>query len=1238
MGQSKSTQTNSNKPAKKRPTWARILMWGFMLLLLVATVAEWRARSGYDGTLAAINQRLQGQQKLPVSDLKQYVQGYAVRDEELDGNRRVITLQWPSLFKTHKLRLGVADPNVIYFAEPYELDDSPRRSSLTTPIVRSGLQNGLPAGYENVVAVTTTDLLKDDELSSGLSRELIRESVLIAAQEELGLSTLDPSIGETILESPTPGSFAFTLMIPAPPRDPDAGASVQKQVASKFNIQVSRPTVAGKPFVWTSPDIALPEESRIESLAQQMAAMSRGPFVDMLKSAGFTKSNDQQPAAPAGQADEDHLDFVNQYARLRRLHGQIHAQGETPEAVAGVVRAYANLGNLTDYHWAPTSKAFKARALIYAERLIAKSGETPFTLAHRAYALALTGRHGTALKAIQAAMSAKGNAAPDWLPLITSYCEFKPEQLENASEPHLELARYLQLRLIDFRDDARHEQGLKDVLRFLSLNGACFRAAQLMGETNALGAERELAESAYGGLWPKTYARLRELPGLPPAALRLAESGSTPNEQRPDLEFTIRAKLMDELKQAAATEKYSRGLSWAVLETLLRDVSFVQACQAVVLQEQKLGRSADHLLVILKPLYDGHRYAKFLETFVGPQQQSLQRLQEFLQTIDLALCDAPMMPIVLSTVHRTDGGTQQSTVVAKAIYLHMDYIYEDILVAEGMRIPPARLMEASPGAPRFIAASINTPAFNEQAKALEEKYADSPVILTAIAQRYLFDNRHGDAIRCLKKAVAITPSRSTYEMLAFIYQQDDDFENWCDALEHAVKQPSFGLESARLQEELAKAFMNRGEWKKAQSYAREAAATGSAWGMSTAARCAEGLGDWKQAEAFVRSVSSRYESNSIEWYFWCVRTGRGDLETAKQVAEPYWIALTPPLSEAQTRQLAAKQILDGHPEEAQATFAEALKQKDYLAGIYAAILADDRKDKATRDSLLKVVERDLWNSECVTEFVNLIYGQLGGKEQGAWNPKDFERCVTDPKCHDEIPYLYYFASIFLKNNGQLELADEYLQCAATTFDVELRACALANDALRKQNKKVGATRLNNVSDSIAPASAIVEKAINARYNRADPNRALKFLDNAVQINPNFIPARLRRGELLEEAARYSAAISDYEEAIRVDPRCFAAHASLAWLLATCDEENIRNGEKALSHAKLAANIRFFKSSRSLRTLAAAQAELGHFKEAIDLEEQSDGANEFNSSNHNEASLYRANKPYHRKPPKPAKVP
>ena len=94
----------------------------------------------------------------------------------------------------------------------------------------------------------------------------------------------------------------------------------------------------------------------------------------------------------------ENLGIVEIFAAVRALHEAIRADGESPARLAALARAYAQLGVLTEYQWSPAHRVFKARALLYAERLDRAGPRSPApALRSRAFVRALVGRHDLAL-------------------------------------------------------------------------------------------------------------------------------------------------------------------------------------------------------------------------------------------------------------------------------------------------------------------------------------------------------------------------------------------------------------------------------------------------------------------------------------------------------------------------------------------------------------------------------------------------------------------------------------------------------------------------------------------------------------------------------------------------------------------------------------------------------------------------------------------------------------------------
>ncbi|HXY33638.1 MAG TPA: site-2 protease family protein [Planctomycetaceae bacterium] len=92
---------------------------------------------------------------------------------------------------------------------------------------------------------------------------------------------------------------------------------------------------------------------------------------------------------------------------------------------------------------------------------------------------------------------------------------------------------------------------------------------------------------------------------------------------------------------------------------------------------------------------------------------------------------------------------------------------------------------------------------------------------------------------------------------------------------------------------------------------------------------------------------------------------------------------------------------------------------------------------------------------------------------------------------------------------------------------------------------------------------------------------------------------------LAEARRgnWQKALDDYREALRLQPKLVSAHNNLAWLLATCPIDAIRNGQEAVEHANWACQATGWSNLGCIGTLAAACAEAGDFDQAVRLQQR-----------------------------------
>ena len=92
-------------------------------------------------------------------------------------------------------------------------------------------------------------------------------------------------------------------------------------------------------------------------------------------------------------------------------------------------------------------------------------------------------------------------------------------------------------------------------------------------------------------------------------------------------------------------------------------------------------------------------------------------------------------------------------------------------------------------------------------------------------------------------------------------------------------------------------------------------------------------------------------------------------------------------------------------------------------------------------------------------------------------------------------------------------------------------------------------------------------------------------------------------ERYQALGQYTNAIAALGEAILLDSKNARLYNSLAWMKATCSDGSVRNGAEAVTAATKACELTEWKNWMFVDTLAAAHAEAGDFKRAIEFQEQ-----------------------------------
>lgn len=186
---------------------------------------------------------------------------------------------------------------------------------------------------------------------------------------------------------------------------------------------------------------------------------------------------------------------------------------------------------------------------------------------------------------------------------------------------------------------------------------------------------------------------------------------------------------------------------------------------------------------------------------------------------------------------------------------------------------------------------------------------------------------------------------------------------------------------------------------------------------------------------------------------------------------------------------------------------------------------------------------------------------------------------------------------------------------------------------------------------------------NAWFRKGDLDQAIADYGEVIRLNPSHADAYINRGVAWNEKEEYDKAIADYgeairldpqsvdsfwllglswhlkrsyanardnySEAIRLDPECTPALTRLAWLLATCPDDSVRDGEEAVELASRA--FRILRDAEAINVLAAALAEAGQYAEAAAWQElllrDADFMARYGDATRVRLELYRNGKPY-----------
>jgi tetratricopeptide (TPR) repeat protein len=902
--------------------------------------------------------------------------------------------------------------------DAYSLEPAATRTRIF--VIPSGAnKKGRPTvALANPTAPEELSLL-DETMQGILARELFRQALLIAARDELGLATRDEVLGDP------------TAAAAKEPPNAELATVFHLRPGSTSQVVLHRAT-GGRDETLVNRDAGAIKQpyGDLATLAQTAEALSRNEFPAALKMLGLNGKRNAQRSdlgLPAGAEGRlAHLGLVDIFAALRDLHEAIRTSGESPARLGALVRGYALLGLITEHHWHPAHKVFKARALLYAQRLMTRDPKDAFGLWHRAFAAALIGLHRDALADVALARERSNQARtpgpPAWGALIEAYSSADISRMTVARGPLSALAAML--RLASLEHPVMPDLTLLAAKDVLALEPDCYRAADAMCRVGGVINLHQATTVGMETLTKTLPATLRDLESLPAAVRQLLDN--------PD---GGESALYKAFRRAAAPGADGGEPSWAVLGRLISETRFVQVYRRLNFLVVGLGVNPGEFWVTWAQAVAEHPYRPFMWSILELTPQSTNTRLDLIEHLDVA-----NLQIVSNEMLQVLEQTQQprARVARQSALKHVDNNAHDLaeLLSDSEALDQPRIARAllavSPKS-SYAKAVIVEKDWDRAKPHLadwERDASSAPALLAAFAKRYNDLGKIDLARRALLRYIQFSADYWAYELLAKTCKDQGDLEQWQATLEEYIaKAEDHALDHARVRVELANHFMGLKQWEKAWPFAKAAAESGAQWALMCAERCAEAKEDWKEAGRYAEAVSKRYgKAGWFQWFLFCKRTGHGDVESARVHAETYLqtIDLTP--QKAAPGPIGHFYWLCGDAKQAMPWFRKAYQASPSDGTCYNMILvADDAGDTATRDEMIRVLLANYRKkAPKACQIYELLRKSLERDDTRSIDLKPIDEILQSATPESRAINAYH-VGLFLKNHANPEAAQRYLR-------------------------------------------------------------------------------------------------------------------------------------------------------------------------------------------------------------------
>ncbi|MBI1312049.1 tetratricopeptide repeat protein [bacterium] len=1184
-----------------------------LAILLILALVEGHARYFYGKTLqglqdAVVEHRNQADMSdsapLTLESVRPLIKGIPQQREMYRVDRPVQFVTYFSFFRTYCIRMeldgsgGIKDLDAgdwdrrLYSNEPRSIIEHLAKFDVNIP-----RRPGYSTNLGQIVQLDYAGYRKTRTYRYGypqnLCRELFRQALLIAARDELSLPTRDVNFGESLLQIQKPEDSTAPLILTIQNRPAHDG----------YQLFLDRGPF-DSPDELQKLDVEFAVDIPLHDVISRAEALSRTTFVEWLKQAGF--SGRPNSLAESGSIPDEAARLSNrliasaQLGVLRHLHRSIREDGESPEQLIALSGAYAVYGELTSPFLSPISDVARARALLYAERLILRAPNSAMPYFGRARVRTLIGLHALAIEDIEHArhLLADGStssddpksALPDWVGTIEAACHGDIEQLRSLSSAGVETSSLAALLWLQQVDAARDDMAIATAAKRLEElePGQSLALDQLMTNVPP-GPEYERLQDALVRSTQSLADNARNLSGLSDSLQELIANVPDSVPECATWRLSFRDSLLaqnDQIADGTVADLEEPALT--ALVGLSQESALIQAVRTMELATHPHGITPDELFTQLKPLVDRQSYREWY-LFYSPKRREIwseitadfssstrgkkywtRNGKELLQFLSI------WNPPATGANGRNDWREAVESSTSKLLG-DLAWQFENATGPERKRNASRAMMKVAPYSEAAVVATIRNDWQDSvpHVAEWEQKFARSPRIQAELGTALLYSRQFDDAERCLERSLRLRMDRDVLVTLAKCSLERGDETKWLERMERAARLPAGSLESHYVSYQIAAELLARGRLQDAFPYAERAAETYSAWGLLTLAACHEAASDYAKAEKLVRASAENYERHH-EWYFWCRRTGRGDEAAARAAIPTEW------MKEVQTED--SDNYCSMH-------MLFAMLDDDLQTAIIRMRIGLDNGDAEGPWSFVhleflkqeygKPVPDPRWpveyqkvedpNSE---EFRNARFGkalECYGRYTERGLPTEPVRFLSELRRHFSSPdpkplnlhrldwivqawgssgsrtNMLYFIGKALMLDGRTEEAIPYFELAATSRYSQKYNAMLAGHELQKLGRLPGPLRPSELEFDEAQNIRLYDEAC-GWGNVGDIDRALQRCDLLIEQAPDWSPAWFARGRFRTMKADFAAAISDFDQLIRLEPDLPEAYLNRGYAL------------------------------------------------------------------------------------------